>query len=185
MKLCASVCITATVVCAAVAGEIPWKKLCDGTDAVYGIQKAKSVPELVLARDENEMRRIWAEDVTGSAGAMKNPPAVNWKKECVITVFIGARPTSGYAVQVNKVTLTDSAVEVGIEERKPPPDSMVAQVISSPYCAVTCSRANFPLEKILVLRLIGEGGKVLLECPAWSYRFMDVSPGAESQKGRK
>ncbi|MCX6355851.1 MAG: protease complex subunit PrcB family protein [Candidatus Aureabacteria bacterium] len=131
------------------------------------------------------MRRIWAENITGSSGEVKNAPAVNWKKECVIAVFIGARPTAGYAVQVKKVTLTDSAVEVGIEERKPSSDAMVAQVISSPYCAITCARADFPLDKILMLRLIGEEGKVLLESPAWSYRFMDVPPDAELQKGRE
>ena len=73
MKRILILCLASGAACAACAADIPFRKLCGGDDAVYGAKKVGSGPELALARDMDEMRRLWAENVTGAyrdAGGM-------------------------------------------------------------------------------------------------------------------
>ncbi|MEI6633935.1 MAG: protease complex subunit PrcB family protein [Chlamydiota bacterium] len=170
---------------AACAGDVAFRKLCGGDDAVYGVKKTSAAPELALARDGDEMRRIWAEDVTGAYRDSNGMPAVDWKSEFVVAVFIGARPSAGYAARIEGVALKGKVLEVTVRESAPSPAPAGAARAASPYAMAVCSRAGVPLADILMLRLAGGDGRVLVERPAWSYRMMDSSPGAAGAKGAR
>lgn len=173
------------LLCSAGAGEIVFKPLCAGTNAVYGIRPARKLAGVVLARDAGELRRIWREDVAGTYRDESELPRVDWKNDFVIAVFLGARPSAGYGARVARVNLNDTCIEVTVEEEKPAPGAVAAQVITSPYCMVACRRANVVMEKILLLRLLDREGKALVESPAWAYRLMNAPHGAESAKEKK
>ena len=167
-------------VCSPAAQELGFRELRSGHNAVYGIKKTMSAPEVAMARGDGELGRIWAEDLTGSHRDMTGLPAVNWEKEFVIAVFLGTAPSAGYTVHVHKVVCRGSCIEVTVEERKPPADDLSAQVLTSPYTVIACGRAGIPLEKVLMLKLISVDGRVLIERPV-----MKAPPVAEVEKGQK
>jgi hypothetical protein len=160
------------------AEVLSFEKLCAGDRAVYGIEKKLKGAEIVIARSEGELKRLWAEDVTGSYSDMKGLPDPDWDRTFVVAIFLGRRPTAGYGFYVCNVRWKGKALEVGIEEKEPLPQSTAAQVITSPYALIACQRAGIALEEILVLRLLDRDGKAIVERPAWSYRLMK-RPGVE------
>lgn len=167
------------------AQELSFRELRSGHDAAYGVRKTMSTPEVVMARDDGELGRIWAEDFTGSHRDTTGLPAVNWEAEFVVAIFLGTRPSAGYTIRVQKVVRQGSCIEVTVKERKPAADDLSAQVLTSPYTVIACPRAGIPLEKVLMLKLISVDGGVLIERPAWSYRLMNVSPAVEVGKAQK
>jgi hypothetical protein len=165
------------------AEELRFRGLLSGRDAVYGIKKKMGTPEIVMARNGKEFARLVAEDLTGSHGDMSGFPSVKWKTECAVAIFIGTRPSAGYAVRVQKVVRRGSAIEVTVKEQKPAPGDLAAQVITSPYTVIACNCKGIHLKEILMLKLIDPNGRTLVERPAWSYRLMQSSPPAETKKG--
>ncbi len=156
------------------AQVLGFRELRNGHDAVYGIKKTMSTPEVAMARNGGELGRIWAEDLSGSYKEMNGLPAVNWDKEFVIAVFLGTAPSAGHAVHVQGVVRRGSSIEVTVKERRPAANEFSAQVLTSPYTVVACSRAGIPLEEVIMLKLISVDGRLLVERPAWSYRLMDT-----------
>jgi len=178
-------CLLVGVARGACAGDIAFRKLCSGDDAVYGVKKTSTATELALARDGDEMRRIWAEDVTGAYRDANGMPAVDWKSEFVVAVFIGARPSAGHVVRIEGVALKGKVLEVTVRESAPSPAPAGAPRAVSPYAMAVCPHAGVPLADILMLRLTGRDGRVLVERPAWSYRMMDSSHGAPGAEGAR
>jgi hypothetical protein len=173
MKRMLMVLLLAGAASRACAGDIPFRGLCAGDDAVYGARKAASVSEVALARDGDEMRRVWAEDVTGAYRDAQGMPAVDWDREFVVAVFLGARPAAGHGVRIEGVALKGKVLEVAVREVAPTAPAPPRPV--SPYAMAACPRAQIPLAGILMLRLVETGGPVIAERPAWSYRLMDSS----------
>jgi hypothetical protein len=178
MKRILILCLASGAACAACAADIPFRKLCGGDDAVYGAKKVGSGPELALARDMDEMRRLWAENVTGAYRDAGGMPAVDWEKDFVVAVFLGARPSPGRGVRISGVALKEKALEITVREDAPPSASPSTPArAASPYAMAACARAGVPLAEILMLRLVAADGGTLVERPAWSYHMLDASGG--------
>lgn len=182
MKTAVSALLFLCVVCSLSAEELRFRELLSGHDAVYGIKKKMSSPEIVMARNGEEFARIVAEDLTGAHGEMSGFPAVDWKTECAVAIFLGTRPSAGCTVSVQKVVRSGSSIEVTVKEQKPAEGGFSAQVITSPYTVVACNCKDIPLKEILMLKLIDADGRTLVERPAWSYRLMKFSLTAETKK---
>lgn len=164
-------------------GEIPFTSVCRGTDAVYGVKKSAAAPEIVMARDDRALRRIWAEDVTGSSDNLTAYPKIDWENRFAVAVFLGSRPSAGFEVRVKKLVIKDTVLEMEVEETKPPPDAVSAAVITSPYEVVSCRRKDSAIEQVLMLKLVGPDGRVIVERPAWSFRVMEIlNPNSNSHK---
>jgi hypothetical protein len=86
------------------------------------------VPKQVSARTADDWARLW----TGHAGG-RTPPAVDFTKEVVAAVFLGSRPSAGYAVDIVRARQEGVALVVSYKETRPAPDSVAAQVLTSPY----------------------------------------------------
>jgi len=167
------------------AQVLSFRELRSGHDAVYGIKKTMNAPEVVMARNGGELDRILAEDLTGSHRDVTGFPVIKWEAEFVIAVFLGTAPSAGYTVRVQKVVRRGSSIEVTVKERRPAADDLSAQLLTSPYTMIACSRAGIPLEEVIMLKLVSVDGRVLIERPAWSYRLMKASPVVEVGKGQK
>lgn len=182
MKRVLLLCLVAGAARAACAGDIAFRRLCGGDDAVYGVKKMASSPELALARDADEMRRVWAEDVTGAYRDATGAPAVAWERDFVVAVFLGARQSPGFAARIEAVTMKGKVLEVTVRESAPSPAPAAGVPRpASPYAMAACPREGVPLAEILMLRLVGVDGAILVERPAWSYRMMDAS-GSEGTR---
>ena len=64
----------------------------------------------------------------------------------VVGVFLGARPTAGFAVEITSVTADGNRTIVEYAERRPPRDAFVAQVVTSPFHVVRLMRAAGTVE---------------------------------------
>ena len=161
---------------------IPFSRLCGGGDAVYGAKKTTAAPEVALARDQDELRRVWAEDVTGAYRDTEGMPAVGWDRDFVVAVFLGARPAPAATPAVRSVAVRGKVLEVVLEAYAPPAGP-VAERPASPYAMVRCGRAGVAVEGILMLRLLGPDGGVIVERPAWSHRMMDTGGYRAGKEG--
>jgi hypothetical protein len=80
-----------------------------------------------VVRTPDEWTALW-KDHSGARPA----PTVDFAKVTVVAVFLGQKPTAGYAVVITGTRKDGTALVVQWMETKPPADRMVAQVITSP-----------------------------------------------------
>jgi hypothetical protein len=66
-------------------------------------------------------------------GGERTRPAVDFGKEMVVAVFMGSRPTAGFAVEIVGTRVDGAALVVQYRETRPPADAFVAQVLTMPY----------------------------------------------------
>jgi hypothetical protein len=81
----------------------------------------------VAVRTPAEWTALW-KDHSGARPA----PEVDFAKTTVVAVFLGQRPTAGYAVAITGTRMDGSTLVVQWMETKPPADRMLAQLITSP-----------------------------------------------------
>jgi PrcB C-terminal len=81
--------------------------------------------------------------------------APDFKKEGVLAVFMGQRPTAGYglALQDPNVEVADGVGKVVVRFEEPEPGAMVAQVLTSP-----CLLLRIPKQGIRQLRVVDPSG---------------------------
>jgi hypothetical protein len=58
----------------------------------------------------------------------------------VAAVFLGARPTGGYGVEITGTRRDGDTLVVEFVERRPGPDAIVTQALTAPYHIVTLPR---------------------------------------------
>jgi hypothetical protein len=67
-------------------------------------------------------------------------PPVNFDAVTVLAVFLGSRSTGGYGVEIVSTRVEGDALVVEYDERRPSPDAMVAQILTSPVHIVSVPR---------------------------------------------
>ena len=76
----------------------------------------------------DEWSKLW----TLHAGERARP-AIDFSKEIVIGVFMGSRPSAGFSVEIVRVREEGASLVVSYRETRPAPDSVAAQVLTSPF----------------------------------------------------
>ncbi len=71
-------------------------------------------------------------------------PAVDFSAEMVVAVFLGEEATGGYEVEVTRAELAGSNLRLYYREKGPPPDAIVAQVLTQPYHIVKLPKYRIP-----------------------------------------
>jgi hypothetical protein len=89
------------------------------------------------ARSVEEWSKLW----TLHAGE-RTRPAVDFSKEVVVAVFMGTRPTGGFSVEIVRVRQEGPALVVSYKETRPAPDSVAAQILTSPFHIVAVPRGS-------------------------------------------
>ena len=83
----------------------------------------------VVARTPAEWAALWRRH----AGDQAPPPAIDLTKRTVVAVFLGTRPSAGYAVEVSGLKQSGtSSLIVEWRERVPAPGNISAQLLTSP-----------------------------------------------------
>jgi len=98
-------------------------------------------PRQVVIRSADEWTRLWHDH----AGADAAAPPVDFGSSMVMGVFLGARNTGGYAVEITAVEQDATGVVVRYTEAKPGRGAMLAQVITSPFHLVSVATVDGPI----------------------------------------
>lgn len=83
-------------------------------------------PKAVLVKSAEEYRQL-----TGAA-----LQDADLASESVIVLLAGSKPTGGYSVEPNGVTVDGRVLVVDATIKSPPPGSMVTQALTSPFAVI-------------------------------------------------
>ena len=84
-------------------------------------------PAQAVARTGDEWAALWKRH------APAQPlPAVDLSTRTVVAVFLGSRPSAGFAVEITGTRAKDGVTTVEWRETRPGPGEMNAQIITSP-----------------------------------------------------
>jgi len=92
-----------------------------------GTQSRIEEPRHVVVRTVEAWRELWA------AHSLQPAPIVDFSRVVVVGVFIGARPTAGFRVEITGVTSQAGRAVVRFVEHRPAPDAILAQIITAPF----------------------------------------------------
>ena len=107
-----------------------------------GTQSRRPKATRHLIRTQQDWERLWKQ-----AGREKAPPlAVDWRKEMVLALFMGRRPTAGYSIEVERVERIRKALVVTVRSHSPGPGDLVAQVITTPFYVGAIPRSDLPVK---------------------------------------
>jgi hypothetical protein len=93
-----------------------------------GAQSNVDAAKQAVARTQTEWTALWK-----SHDYDRPAPKVDFAKETVVAVFMGSRPTAGFAIEIVGAALRDGALVVTYRETLPPSGALTAQIITSPY----------------------------------------------------
>jgi hypothetical protein len=125
---------------AAGAAEKTVRELASGQQS--GIRTARRA----VVRTEAEWKKLWAEHQNARTGRSDPPPQVDWTKEMVVAVFMGEKPTGGYAVSVKDAREEKGKLAVAVVERVPGPGAITIQVLTAPFHMVAVKRSGLAVE---------------------------------------
>lgn len=124
-----------TFIALALAGsDVPFATLARGTSS--NIDEARQV----VVRTDGEWQALWK-----AHGGQPSPPRVDFGSRMVVGVFAGTRPTAGVEIEIVRVRPEGEALVVEYRERRPPPGTVVAQILTSPFHLVSMARHDGPV----------------------------------------
>lgn len=109
-----------------------------GRRAWSGPQSAAQLDIFLTARDQRGWQILW--QLIGETAPGPLPDGA-----MAVGVFLGPRPTGGYAVRLADLFAEEEAVFALYDETVPGPDQMVAQVITSPFAVQLLRRHPQPV----------------------------------------
>lgn len=96
-------------------------------------------PRVELAATTAEWYALWR--LVGAAA----PPDFVRGGQTGVGIFLGERPTGGYAVRVLGVERRPDRLLVTWTEETPPPEAMVTQAFTAPYAILLINRGDLPV----------------------------------------
>ena len=60
----------------------------------------------------------------GTQTAPPPPPSVDFSRDMVVALFMGDRPTGGYAIEVTRIERTDASLSIRYRTTRPDPAEM-------------------------------------------------------------
>jgi hypothetical protein len=111
------------------------------TTLAQGSMSGIEEPRQAVVRTAAEWQALWKEHSPAEA-----VPAIDFTQAMVVGVFLGSRPTAGFAVEITAVRPEGSRTVVEYVERRPARDDFNAQVLTSPFHVVRVMRAAGDVE---------------------------------------
>ena len=140
-------------------GGMPAVELLDS-----GVQctPANDQPEAVLIDDRQRLQRF-ASRLRGTILSPSSPrlPAIDFERQRVLYISAGKRPTAGYSLTLDEppFTLDGETAVLHLRLNTPPPDRMVAAVVTHP-----CILVQIPAQGYSAIEIRGLGQ--VLELPS-------------------
>jgi len=102
----------------------------------------------VMVQSEVEWRDLWSK-TTSNQTPPPQLPDVDFEKETLIAAFMGTERTGGYAIEITKITETDSALMVSVKEISPGPNCIVTMALTQPYHIVKILKTEKQVEFLI------------------------------------
>jgi PrcB C-terminal len=134
-------CVAALVCCAmasAAMGQVPPAEL---VTIAQGPMSNIEEPRQVVVRSIAEWQALWKEHDPQRAA-----PVVDFTQSIVVAVFLGTRPTAGFAVEITAIKTEGNRAVVEYRERRPPGDALLAQVLTAPFHIARSARTSGSIE---------------------------------------
>jgi len=103
-----------------------------------------------VARNNAEWQALWQKHATAQSNPTP-PPSIDFKNEIVAAVFLGDKPTGGYAIEIVGAEKTDGPLMISYSEKSPRPGSMQTQAFTQPFHIVRIIAND--AEKVVFRRL--------------------------------
>jgi len=100
-------------------------------------------PVELVVRSPTEWQAAWRS--LGAARPGERAPAVDFRRDMVLVVATGTRPTGGWSIAVERVVRTGGALRVDLVESSPGPTCLVMQMLTHPAAVVAVPRAEGPV----------------------------------------
>lgn len=123
--------VLAALLVAVLQTSVPMRSIDKGQDS--RIDSGRQVS----AHTVDEWSKLWMQHAAG-----RTRPSVDFNKEVVAAVFLGSRPSAGYGVEIVRVREEGVALVVSYKETRPAPDSLTAQILTSPYHIVAVAKGS-------------------------------------------
>ena len=118
------------------AQELVWDVLAEGNQALGGEQES-----FELVTSEVQLADVW----NRAYGSRLTPPPlpdVDFRRESILAVFLATKPTGGYGLEVQGVTLEDNDAYVDVLTTEPPADAITTQALTTPWVLVRVLRGG-------------------------------------------
>ena len=116
--------------------ELLWDTLASGSQAV-----GAETPSFQLITSQADLVSAWTR-AYGTRLALPPLPDVNFPQETVLAVFSDTKPTGGYALEVQDVTLDDNDLYIDLNETEPAPGTITTQALTTPWILVRVLRGD-------------------------------------------
>jgi hypothetical protein len=100
--------------------------------------------DFAVATSDTALISLW-NVAYGNQLAQPPLPEVDFRRESVVAIFIGQRPTGGYEIDLEEVTIEDGEVYVSLRENEPAEDAITTQVLTSPWVMFSVTRPNLEI----------------------------------------
>lgn len=124
-------------------GVVPFAMVAQGTvfTVAQGARSNIEEPRQAVVRTAAEWQALWKQHNGDNAA-----PPIDFTQSMVAAVFLGSRPTTGFAAEITGIKTDGNRTVVEYLERQPPRDAFVAQVLTSPFHIVRIARTAGPVE---------------------------------------
>lgn len=110
----------------------------------YRISSGLSERERVVVREQRSWDALWSR-IRGSHRPTTAAPAVNFANEMIVVASTGTRPTGGYLVTIDSVSVARGTLFVFLRERSPGPRCGVTAALTAPVALARVERSELPV----------------------------------------
>lgn len=116
-------------------------------------------------------------DALGSAALSQIP--VDFESQSLVVVALGAQPTAGYGVRIDRITRYPDRLTIQSTANRPGPDQILAQVITHPFAAavIPAQRGLTDTPVSQVDWFVGRGDGINSDLDAETDAGANISPG--------
>ncbi|MEX2536469.1 MAG: protease complex subunit PrcB family protein [Trueperaceae bacterium] len=116
--------------------ELVWEVMGQGAQAV-GFEEQS----FLLVEDSSALLNLWNR-AYGSQLQVPPVPEVAFERETVVALFLGTKPTGGYGLEVERVSLEQGELIVDVRMSQPSADAFTTQALTSPWVMVRILRGG-------------------------------------------
>lgn len=113
-----------------------------------GVNSDIEIQRFEIVRSQDAYQALWQAHA-GTSGL--SAPALDFQSQMLIAGFAGNKPSGGYGLAIEKISQTDSGLEIELVLIEPGSNCLLSQALSQPYLFATTpvsnSAVNFTLIK--------------------------------------
>jgi hypothetical protein len=116
--------------------ELIWDVLAEGGQAT-GVEQ----PQYALISNAEQLLTFWNR-AYGAQLSIPPLPDVDFRRETIVAAFAGTKPSGGYGITVERVTLEGNDVYLDLNEITPSSDTLTTQALTSPWIMLKILRGD-------------------------------------------